>query len=134
MDILDNIYQLIKDDELIKNYVGNNYMYNDFPDVPQIETAYISINPVVNGVPVFYMDGKRTGDAKSARVDVFLKSTSVTEGNPRTLATDIMERISTILDENNYEQTASFTPEYDKDHKLYRESRSFEINYYRSDY
>src|SRR5690625_179025 len=60
MDILSDIYQLIKDDPYIKSHVGSNYMYNDFPDVPDIKTAYITINPVVPGEPVFYMDGKRT--------------------------------------------------------------------------
>jgi hypothetical protein len=134
MDILSDIYQLIKDDPFIKSHVGNNYMYNDFPDVPDIQTAYITINPVVPGEPVFYMDGKRTADMKSARVDVFLKHRSGMSGNARTLTTDIMERISDILDEHYYEQVASFTPEYDKTHQLYRESRSFETNYYRSDH
>ncbi|WP_411842172.1 hypothetical protein [Salinicoccus sp. HZC-1] len=134
MDILGDIYELIKDDPLLIEYVGPNYMYNDMPDVQEVESAYIAINPIVNGVPVDYADGKRIADAKSARVDVLLKTLAITSGNPRLITADIMERIADILDDNYYSQTASFTPEYDKDHQLYRESRSFEINYYRSDY
>lgn len=134
MDILGDIYELIKDDPFVKDYVGENYKYNEMPDVQDITTANIAINPIVNGAPIDYADGKRIADAKSARVDVLLKAPSITDGNPRLITADIMERIATILDENDYGQTASFTPEYDKDHKLYRESRSFEINYYRSDY
>lgn len=134
MDILSSIYELIKDDTFIKEYVGANYMYNDMPDVADVTTVYIAINPVVNGVPVDYADGKRLVDAKSARVDVLLKAPAITSGNPRLITADIMERIAEILDNNDYGQTASFAPQYDKDHKLYRESRSFETNYYRSDY
>lgn len=134
MDILSSIYELIRDDPFIKEYVSTNYMYNEMPDVQEVETAYIAINPIVNGAPVDYADGKRIADAKSARVDVLLKAPSISSGNPRLITADIMERIADILDDNDYGQTASFTPEYNKDHKLYRESRSFEINYYRSDY
>ncbi|WP_271401441.1 hypothetical protein [Salinicoccus roseus] len=134
MDILSDIYNLIKDDPLLVEHVGTNYMYNDMPNVSAIDTAYIAINPVINGVPVDYSDGKRIADAKSARVDVLLKAPAITSGNPRLIIQDIMERIADILDDNHYAQTASFTPEYDKEHELYRESRSFEINYYRSDF
>lgn len=134
MDILSDIYNLIKDDTLLVEHVGNNYMYNDMPNVSDVHTAYIAINPVVSGAPIDYADGKRIADAKSARVDVLLKVREGMDENPRTLTSDIMERIADILDDNYYVQTASFTPEYDKEHKLYRESRSFEINYYRSDF
>ncbi|GAB3061871.1 hypothetical protein ACFOU0_06075 [Salinicoccus sesuvii] len=134
MDILSDIYNLIKDDPPLVEHVGSNYKYNVMPDVSDIDTAYIVITPVVNGTPVSYADGKRIADAKSARVDMLLKASAITSDNPRLIIQNIMERIADILDDHHYGQTANFAPEYDKDHKLYRETRSFETNYYRSDY
>lgn len=134
MDILDDIYQQLKDDPFMSEYVGNRYMYNDFPDAKDITSTYITINPIVSGNPIDYADGRRIADAKSARVDVFVSYDYNPTGNPRTLCMELMERIATILDEDVYLQVASFAPENDKVHGIYRETRSFEINYYRSDY
>lgn len=134
MDILNHIYTLLKNDPFMHKHVEGRFMYNEMPDVKDIQITYVAINPIVNGAPVDYADGKRIADAKSARVDVLLKVRDGMSESPRTLTNDIMECIADILDDNNYRQIATFSPEYDKEHKLYRESRSFEINYYRSDY
>lgn len=134
MDILNQIYELLKDDPFMREHVEGRYAFNETPNAQDIETSYVTINPVIYGVPTAYADGKRIADANSARVDVFINANGIKDTNPRILCMELMERVADILDDNFYDQTSSFAPSYDNDLKLYRESRGFQINYYRSDY
>lgn len=134
MDILNQIYELLKDDPFMREHVEGRYAFNETPDAQDIETSYVTINPVIYGVPTAYADGKRIADANSARVDVFINANGNKDTNPRILCMELMERVADILDDNSYVQSSSFAPQYNKDYKLYRESRGFQINYYRSDY
>lgn len=118
----------------MREHVEGRYAFNETPNAQDIETSYVTINPVIYGVPTAYADGKRIADANSARVDVFINANGIKDTNPRILCMELMERVADILDDNFYDQTSSFAPSYDNDLKLYRESRGFQINYYRSDY
>lgn len=117
MNELQYILALIKDDELIKNYVGNNIFFYEISEKAEKEGALVIISPVYDK-PSTYVSNKYLSETFTVQVDV--------ETYKDELTLKITKRIRYILKQNNMHQMSSQLTDYFKETKRYVRSRRYQ--------
>lgn len=117
MNELQYILALIKDDELIKKYVGNSIFFYEISEKAEKEGALVIISPVYDE-PSTYVSNKYLSETFTVQVDV--------ETYKDELTLKITKRIRYILKQNNMHQMSSQLTDYFKETKRYVRSRRYQ--------
>ena len=129
-DILTLVYDAIKDDALIKQYVGNRIKFNEYPDALSMTEPYIVLDDIDDPQPVSYADGDEMAYSYIVQVDIFVKFS--TSYKARLVRNELSNRVQRLLWEKlQMGNVTNFKPEYNKDLKLYSSSRRYETMFYR---
>lgn len=129
-DILTLVYDAIKDDALIKQYVGNRIKFNEYPDALSMTEPYIVLDDIDDPQPVSYADGDEMAYSYIVQVDIFVKFS--TSYKARLVRNELSNRVQRLLWEKlQMGNVTNFKPEYNKDLKLYSSSRRYETMIYR---
>lgn len=132
-DILMDIYNVIKDDDLISTHVATNRIrFNDYPEIKSIDAPWIIIDEIDDALPREYADDDNMALSYLVQVDVYTK---VKDGvNARKLRDELSYKIARLLKEQlQMTNTSNAKPEYDNEFKLYRSARRYEGVFYRDE-
>ncbi len=132
-DILMDIYNVIKDDNLISKHVDKNRIrFNNYPEIKSIDAPWIIIDEIDDALPREYADDDNMALSYLVQIDVYTKvKTGV---NARKLRDELSYKISRLLKEQlQMINTSNAKPEYDDEFKLYRSARRYEGVFYRDE-
>ncbi|MGL4008871.1 hypothetical protein [Staphylococcus nepalensis] len=117
MNELRYIYNIIKDDDLVKNLVSNRIYFYQVSEKTDTSNSLILLRPIYD-TPTVYASNKYHAESFIVQVDV---ETYKDEDTIR-----LTKRIRYLLRQNNFYQTSSQLTEYFKETKKYVRSRRYE--------
>lgn len=131
IDLLEEIYQVLKNDDLIKKHVNvKSHITFNYPEVEKIDEPRIVLDEVDDPLPREYGDNDNLALSYLVQVDVYTKVKP--RVNARKLRDELSYHISRLLkDQLNLTNTSNAKPEYDDEFRLYRSSRRYEGTFYR---
>lgn len=117
MNILNYVYDVIKNDELIKQNIGNRIYFYTTSENADTSKPFVVLSPI-NDVPSTYNSDKYLSETYLIQVDV--------ETYKDQLTIDITKRIRYLLMQHNLYQTSTQLDDYFKETKRYVKSRRYQ--------
>ncbi|RWR06749.1 DUF3168 domain-containing protein [Siminovitchia fortis] len=130
MDILDEVYKVLKSDPFIAAEVGNRIKYYEYPATGDITGPIIVLEEVGAEMPGDYADGQWLTEDYMVHIEVWVQG-----AGGRKKRDAIARQIRNIMWEKlGFSQVASMDPEWDKDTNTYRDARRYRGKAYREDF
>lgn len=128
MDILNVVYQALKDDPFIDEQVQNRIKFYEYPETGDVSKPLIVIEEVSPELQGDFADGTWLTDDYFIHIEVWVKGSRIKRD-------DIAKRIKHIMwDELGFGMVSGMPPEYDKDTNIFRDARRYRGKFYRDDF
>lgn len=131
-DILMNIYNMLINDNQVKEYVGKRIKFYEYPEPSDASKPYIVMSEIDDTLPVGYADNDNLALSYLVQIDLFVPESSYYQAYH--VRNQLSYHISRLMKEKlKMENTANAQPEYDRELKMYRSARRYEGAFYRSE-
>lgn len=130
MDILETVYEILKDDPFISKEVGNRIEYYKYPESGDMSDPIIVMEEVTPDSPSDFADNTWLKEEYFIHIEVWVKGSG---GRKKRDA--IAKQVRKLLWERlDFLQSGAMAPEYDKDTKVFRDARRYRGKAYRDDF
>lgn len=118
-----DIYNALKDDDLIKGIVKENIKFYEYPEVKSLTDTHVIIDPLYPPNPDDFADNVWLSNIQLFQIDVWSKSMTDRD--------IVASKIQFLLWEKlNLEQIPNGIDEYDKDYDIFRDARRYRVKKY----
>lgn len=129
MDILDEVYKVLKSDPIISAEVGDRIKFYEYPSTGNISGPIIVLEEVGPEMPGDFADDTWLTEDYFVHVEVWVQGTS---GRKKRDA--IAKRIKKVMwSDLGFVQVSGMAPEWDKDTNTFRDARRYRGKAYRED-